>query len=66
MAEILIKLSKIGAKVDEVGLVLRYDLKGGASKMPFIRTILKYFVIIWRWGIMGGLNVYLRSRTEGR
>lgn len=64
MAEILIKLSKIGAKVDEVGLVLRYDLKGGASKMPFVRTILKYLLIIWRWGVMGGLNVYLRSKAE--
>ena len=62
MAEILIKLHKIGAKVEEVGLVLRYDLKGGASKMPFIRTIAKYFLMMWRWGILNGLNVYLKAR----
>jgi dolichol-phosphate mannosyltransferase len=60
MAEILIKLARIGAKVDEVGMVLRYDLKGGPSKMPFVRTIAKYFLIIWRWGILGGLRKYGR------
>lgn len=63
MAEILIKLHKIGAKIDETGLVLRYDLKGGASKMPFIRTIVKYFLIIWRWGILNGLGKYSKTVT---
>ncbi len=64
MAEILIKLHKIGAKVDEVGLVLRYDLKGGASKMKFARTIAKYLLIIWQWGILGGLNKYFKAKPE--
>jgi len=43
MAEILVKLSLIGAKIVEAPLVLRYDLKGGASKMKVGRTILRYF-----------------------
>lgn len=51
MAEILIKLARIGARVSEVPLVLRYDLKEGASKMNVQRTIRRYFVLIahnWR------------------
>jgi dolichol-phosphate mannosyltransferase len=46
MAEILIKLRAIGARVTEVPLVLRYDLKSGMSKMKVVRTILRYFVLI--------------------
>jgi dolichol-phosphate mannosyltransferase len=46
MAEILIKLRAIGARVAEVPLVLRYDLKSGMSKMKVVRTILRYFVLI--------------------
>jgi len=39
MAEILIKLSKIGANVCEVPMVLRYDRKQGESKMKVGKTI---------------------------
>jgi dolichol-phosphate mannosyltransferase len=46
MAEILIKLRAVGARVAEVPLVLRYDLKSGMSKMKVVRTILRYFVLI--------------------
>jgi len=46
MAEIIIKMSKINAKVAEVPLVLRYDFKSGPSKMKVVRTILRYFVLI--------------------
>ncbi|NUQ00042.1 MAG: glycosyltransferase family 2 protein [Armatimonadetes bacterium] len=42
MAELLIKLAALGARVAEVPLVLRYDLKGGASKMRVGRTIRRY------------------------
>jgi len=49
MAEILIKLHHIGAKVGEVPLTLRYDLKGGASKLRIVRTVLRYFRLIWRY-----------------
>jgi len=46
MAEILIKLHLIQARIDEVGLVLRYDLKEGASKLPVARTISQYMGLI--------------------
>jgi dolichol-phosphate mannosyltransferase len=48
MAEILIKMSRLGARVSEVPLVLRYDLKEGASKMKVFKTIRRYFVLIAR------------------
>jgi dolichol-phosphate mannosyltransferase len=51
MAEILIKMARLGARVSEVPLVLRYDLKEGASKMNVSRTIRRYVVLIahnWR------------------
>lgn len=46
MAEILIKMGAISARVSEVPLVLRYDLKSSPSKMKVLRTILRYFVLI--------------------
>ncbi len=46
MAEILIKLSYLGARVGEVPLILRYDLKQGESKMKKIRTIVRYLRLI--------------------
>ena len=46
MAELLIKLGSIGARVSEVPLVLRYDLKTGASKMKVVRTISRYFRLV--------------------
>lgn len=41
MAEILVKISRLNPKVAEVPMVLRYDQKGGASKMQVGSTILK-------------------------
>ena len=46
MAELLIKLGAIGARVSEVPLVLRYDLKEGASKMKVGRTIASYMKMV--------------------
>ena len=46
MAEILIKMRSLSARVTEVPLILRYDLKTGPSKMKVTRTILRYFVLI--------------------
>ena len=46
MAELLIKLGCIGARVTEVPLVLRYDRKTGASKMKIARTIGRYFRLV--------------------
>lgn len=53
MAEILIKLAALPAKVDEVGLVLRYDLKEGESKMKYFRTIIRYFRFLIREKVYG-------------
>ncbi|MCC7494336.1 MAG: glycosyltransferase family 2 protein [Fimbriimonadaceae bacterium] len=46
MAELLIKLGGLGARVAERGLVLRYDLKEGKSKMQVGRTIRRYFYLL--------------------
>jgi len=46
MAELLIKLGALGAIVSEVPLVLRYDLKGGRSKMRVTRTIAGYLKLV--------------------
>jgi dolichol-phosphate mannosyltransferase len=48
MAEVLLKLGRGGARVSETPLVLRYDLKEGASKMKMTRTIARYFELIRR------------------
>lgn len=48
MAEILIKLSKLTTSINEVGLVLRYDLKEGKSKIKILKTIISYFKMIIR------------------
>lgn len=39
MVDILLKLRKLGAIMNEVPLILRYDLKFGVSKMLVVRTI---------------------------
>jgi len=46
MAELLLKLGSIGAKVVEVPLVLRYDRKEGASKMKVARTVSRYLALV--------------------
>jgi dolichol-phosphate mannosyltransferase len=48
MAEVLLKLGRGGARVAEAPLVLRYDLKEGASKMKVMRTIVRYFALARR------------------
>lgn len=48
MAEILLKLLKSGAKVSEVPLSLRYDLKRSKSKIRVVKTILSYFKLFFR------------------
>lgn len=47
MVELLLKLKKLGARMDEVPLVLRYDFKKGKTKMKIVRTIFRYFYIIF-------------------
>lgn len=48
MAELLIKLAFLRARVGERPLVLRYDLKAGRSKMKVVRTIVRYFHLLRR------------------
>ena len=45
-AEVLLKLAYLPSRVGEVPLVLRYDLKGGASKMNIADTIKRYLRMI--------------------
>jgi dolichol-phosphate mannosyltransferase len=45
-AEVLLKLRRLGVRVSEVPLVLRYDQKKGASKMRVLRTISRYGVLV--------------------
>jgi len=45
-AEVLLKLAHLPSRVAEVPLVLRYDLKGGASKMNISDTIKRYLRLI--------------------
>jgi len=46
MAEILVKIAKLPSTVAEVPLILRYDLKEGASKMKKLKTIMRYLRFI--------------------
>ena len=58
MVEILVKLARIGAKIDEVPLILRYDLKTGQSKMKVMKTVMRYFGLIWRYKALGELKQF--------
>lgn len=46
MAELLIKVHPLAHGADEIPMVLRYDLKGGKSKMKIIKTIVRYWHVI--------------------
>lgn len=48
MVELLIKLHRLGAKIVEVPMVLRGDLRKGKSKIKRIKTIFGYFRLIGR------------------
>jgi dolichol-phosphate mannosyltransferase len=48
MAEILVKLAGLGAKVGEVPMILRYDQKLGASKMGVASTVRESLLLLLR------------------
>lgn len=48
MFELLLNLRAIRARISEVPLVLRYDLKEGASKMRILRTMWRYVITLTR------------------
>ncbi len=52
MAEILLRLRKMGARMCEAPMVLRYDRKGGASKMPVGRTVWKLLMLLARYRVV--------------
>ena len=54
MVELLLKLRRIGAKMTEVPLTLRYDLKEGKSKMKIVKTVLRYLYLITKFGLFPG------------
>lgn len=58
MLELLINFRRLDAKVAEIPLVLRYDLKGGASKMRIWRTLTRYLVVV------GGARRALAHKEE--
>lgn len=51
--EIVLKLRHFGARFGEVGFELRYDLKGGASKMRKFRTARDTVLLLLRHGRFG-------------
>jgi len=53
MAEILLRLRGMGAKMSEVPMVLRYDRKSGPGKMPVGRTVIRT------------LSILVRTRSKG-
>ncbi len=46
MAEILLRLAAMGVLINEVPMILRYDLKGGQSKMRIGRTVLNTITLL--------------------
>jgi dolichol-phosphate mannosyltransferase len=48
MVDILLKLRSMDVIFREVPLILRYDLKGGASKMKVLRTIRRTLSLVFR------------------
>lgn len=48
MTEVLLKLRRFAVRCDEVGFVLRYDLKGGQSKLRLGPTLLDYLAVMCR------------------
>lgn len=47
-AEVLLRLATLGVRVQEVPFTLRYDLKGGSSKMRIFATMSEYLRLIVR------------------
>ncbi len=69
MVDVLLKLRGQGLVMGEAPMILRYDQKGGASKMRVVRTALQTLSLITRrrLGLMGGRGqtVSLTSSQAG-
>ena len=64
--EKLIKMKMLGAKIGEVGFVLRYDKKKSPSKMITSTTTLGYFIlaILYNWPFGGWKQIYKEKIEE--
>ena len=51
MTELLIRLYRVGANIDEVPMVLRWSARKGKSKMKVFKTIRSYLRILLRYGV---------------
>jgi len=49
MVEVLLKLGRMGAKMGEIPLILHYDQKRGASKMPVGDNATRLLKLMWKW-----------------
>jgi len=65
-AEILLKLRALKARISEVPLVLRYDQKGGLSKMQVRKTAFNYFQVVWRLKTASAPRLPAKPRGEVR
>jgi dolichol-phosphate mannosyltransferase len=61
MAEILVKLRSLHPAIQEVPMVLRYDQKKGASKMPVAQTVKRSLNLLLRVGCMGWTSSMSRT-----
>jgi len=51
MVELLIKLANLGAKIAEVPMVLKGNLRKGKSKMKVLETIISYLKLVYRYAL---------------
>lgn len=58
IAEVLLKLRRLGIRACEVPLILRYDYKRGASKMRVARTIWRSLMLIRRHVFIPGTKPF--------
>ena len=50
--EAIVKVAAVGGTFAEIPFDLRYDLKEGKSKMRVGRTVMGYFLLIWKSWMM--------------
>lgn len=56
MAELIAKLGHVGARITEVPMTLRFDLKEGRSKMQLWRTIRRYLWLLTHKRVVLGIR----------
>jgi dolichol-phosphate mannosyltransferase len=69
--ELLVKMVRIGARIDQIPLNLRYDMKKGPSKIRIIRTVIQYLRLFWYLAFTRPLSVLddnaaSRENTRGK